>query len=180
MSELDRRDFLKLSLTGSAMLAAGGAVATLSGCSGRSEPPAQGYFFLRTADVTLFTALLPQLLSSMPLDAANFSEVLRRIDGACVLAQAPAQAQLRKLFDLLNTGLTRRLTTGVRGDWSHASAEDIRAFLQRWRNSSIGLFNASYRVLVKLACVSYFSLPVSRQVSGYPGPWAPMYQAVNS
>ena len=131
-------------------------------------------------NVLALTALLPVLLEGMPLTPAMQQEALLRIDGGCVLAQPAAQGEVRKLFDLLNTGLLRRLTTGVGKPWNEAGADDIRHFLDRWRGSSIGLFNAGYRVLVKFACVAYFGQAASRQVSGYPGPLAAMYQAVNA
>ena len=176
---MDRRSFLKLSLAGSAALSAAGLTATLSGCGG-GQAPATGFQFLRDADVSLFRALIPQVMDSVPLDAATAAECLQRIDLGCLLLGPPAQAELRKLFDLLNTGLLRRLSTGVSKPWERASAEEIQAFLVRWHDSGVSLFNAGYRALVKLVCVSYFCMPVSRKLSGYPGPWAPMYKAVNA
>ncbi len=176
---LDRRTFLKLSLTGSAALSAAGIAATLSGCGG-TQPPATGFQFLRDADVALFRALIPQVLDGIVLTAGDAEECLHRLDLGCLLLDKPAQDEVRKLFGLLNTGLLRRLTTGVRNSWDQASAEEIQAFLKRWHDSGVGLFNAGYRALVKLVSVSYFCMPVSRRVSGYPGPWDPMYKAVNA
>lgn len=177
---LDRREFLKIGVTGAALLGIGGVAASLSGCGGGKTPPAKGYFFLRDADVALFTALNPVLLKGMPLDDKDRAEVLRRIDGALLYTDAPAQVEVLKLFDLLNAGLTRRLVTGVNVPWNEASEEQIEAFLARWRDSSVGLFNSGYRVFSKLAAVSYFCMPKSWQVSGYPGPLATMYKAVNA
>ncbi len=176
---MDRRSFLKLSLTGSAALSAAGLTATLSGCGG-GQTPMTGFQFLRDADVILFRALIPQVMDSIALDAATAEECLRRIDLGCLLLGTPAQAELRKLFDLLNTGLLRRLTTGVSKPWDRANGEEIQAFLKRWHDSGVGLFNAGYRALVKLVCVSYFCMPVSRKLSGYPGPLDYMYKAVNA
>lgn len=175
----DRRSFLKLSLAGSAALSAAGLTAALSGCGG-VQPPATGFQFLRAADVTLFRALIPQVLDSIALDAAAAEECLHRIDLGCLLLGPPAQGEARKLFDLLNTGLLRRLSTGVSKPWDQASSEEIQAFLTRWHDSGVGLFNAGYRALVKLVCVSYFCMPVSRTFSGYPGPLNYMYKAVNA
>ncbi|MEK6806611.1 MAG: hypothetical protein AABY95_08180 [Pseudomonadota bacterium] len=176
---MDRRSFLKLSLAGSAALSAAGLTATLTGCSG-APTPATGFQFLRDADVTLFRALIPQVLDGIALDAAAAEECLRRIDLGCFLLEAPAQSEVRKLFDLLNTGLLRRLTTGVSKSWDQAGAEEVQTFLARWHDSSVGLFNAGYRVLVKLVSVSYFCMPQSRKFSGYPGPLDYMYKAVNA
>lgn len=179
LAEYDRRSFLKLGLASSALLGSAGFTATLSGCSGAQQPAATGFAFLRDADLVLFKALLPVILQGVALPPAVLQEALVRIDAACLLAQAPAQAEVRKLFDLLNIGLLRRISTGVKVPWDQASAEDVSAFLTRWRNSSVGLLNAGYRALVKVACVAYFGQTISREVSGYPGPLAAMYKAVN-
>lgn len=177
---LDRRAFLKLGMTGTLLLGAGGLGATLAGCGGKTVPPAAGMGFLREADVALFRALAPVVLEGAPLTPAIIDECLLRIDAACVWLQPAAQGEARKLFDLLNTGLLRRLTTGLAHDWSDASADELRAFLDRWRNSSVGLFNAGYRGLVKLLSVGYYSQRASWAVSGYPGPLKAVYEAVNA
>jgi len=179
---LGRRDFLKLSAGSAALLSAGAFSATLAGCS-QDQPPAAGYRFLRAPDIKLFIALAPVILdTTLPIEnrASSLDALAKGIDGGCALLQAPLQKTLRQLFDLLNTGLTRRLTTGVSEPWEQASEAEIRAFLQRWENSSIGLFNSGYRALTKLVAATWFAGPVGLAAAGYPGPWAPMFDAVNA
>jgi len=180
-----RRSFLKLGVLGSLALGTVGLGAGLSGCHRQVEAAAQGFQFLRDADLKLFRALIPAITNgTWPEDKtareARMLDVLRRIDGACWYLSAPAQAEVLKLFDLLNMGITRRLAAGVSGSWDQASVEDVDAFLNRWRSSSIGLFNAGYHVLNKLVVVSNYSIPAVWPLAGYPGPLDYMYKAVNS
>lgn len=176
----DRRQFLKLGLAGSAALTTVSLTASLSGCGQREQALAQGFQFLRDADLVLFRALTPVVLEGIAVDTATMDESLRRLDDMGARAGTPAQAEIYKLFDLLHMGLTRWLTTGVRVSWNKASPEEIRNFLKRWQNSSIGLFNAGYRLLVKMVEVPYYTQPVGWKAAGYPGPLDWVYKAVNS
>lgn len=181
LATTNRREFLKLSATGSLLLAAGGAAAMLAGCS-REATPASGYAFLRSADLELFTALMPAVLKDTWPEAGRAQQVeatLEAIDATAARCLAPTQKALRDLFDLLDTGLTRRLAAGVSKPWNETSVEEAEAFLQRWQSSRIGLFNAGYRALTKFITGSWIGTPQGFAAAGYPGPWAPMFAAVN-
>lgn len=172
-----RRGFLKTSFLGGLTLSAAGTTAGLTGCGGKAVPAAEGYRYLRTDDVLLFNALIPVVLAPVSTQkdfAKTIDRVLQRIDEFGFNLDAPAAAEIHKLFDLLNMRVTRWLTTGVGSAWQDAQAEEIQQFLNKWRDSSISLFNGGYRALSKFVSVAYFSLPDSRAASGYPGPqsWA--------
>lgn len=177
--DLDRRTFLKLGLAGTTVLGIAGLGGALAGCAKTEEAVAQGFRFLRDADLKLLKALMPVALEGRP-DADIAADGLRVLDGLLLRAGTPAQAELRKLFDLLHVTPLRWLTTGVRKPWNEAGADEVRAFLERWRDSSVGLFNAGYRVLVKLATVPYYAQPAGYRSAGYPGPLASLYAVVNS
>lgn len=182
ITAMHRRDFLKLSTGSVALLAAGSITATLTGCA-KQELPAGGYVFLRPADLALFTALTPVVLgSTLPDDdrAAHIERVLKSIDATSARLLLPTQTALYKLFDLLNAGLTRRLTTGVSKPWAEAEPAQVQAFLTRWQNSSIGLFNAGYRALTKFVTGAWVGTDAGLKAAGYPGPWKPMFDAVNA
>lgn len=179
---LHRRDFLKLSAGSAALLSAGALTATLAGCA-KSQTPASGYVFLRDADLALFAALTPAVLgSTLPGQdrAAHIERVLKGIDATAARVLLPTQTALYQLFDLLNTGLTRRLTTGVSKPWAEADPAQVQAFLVRWQTSSIGLFNAGYRGLTKFITGAWVGSDAGLRAAGYPGPWQPMFDAVNS
>lgn len=183
--DLTRRSFLKLGVAGGVALGTTSLVAGLAGCGRREQAIAEGFLFLRDADVTLFRALTPVVLGeALPVEVAAreplVADVLKRIDGACFLLEPNAQGEVIKLFDLLHLRPTRWLTTGVGAPWAQADAGEIARFLERWRGSSIGAFNAGYRLLTKLVSASYYAIPSTWKLSGYPGPLEAVYKLVNA
>lgn len=176
-----RRDVLKVG-AGFAAIATVGT--TLGGCGKGSAPPAQSYAFLRPDDVALFTALVPGVVAELgrfpPEQRAKLLErTVRGIDGSCAALDFGGRGELRKLFDLLAIKPVRYLFAGI-GDWKNASPADIEAFLGRWQGSRFGTLNAGGNVLVKLAALNFYLQPESWPSTGYPGPLAYMYQAINA
>ena len=181
---LSRRDFLKVGAGFSAALTCAGALGVLSGCGEADKSPAKNFGFLREKDLELFTALAPAIVLDLAqLAAAERSarlvDVLRKLDTTCSALDSSARAELRKLLDLLAVAPLRYLLTGV-GAWKEASTETLHAFLGRWRGSRFATLNAGGNVLVKLISASYYALPAAWPASGYPGPLAHFYKAVNS
>ncbi len=179
-----RRNFLRVGIAGTAILATVGITTGVVSFNRMSQQPqAEGFRFLRPNDVEFFTALVPVVLgNSLPTNEDTqriITQVVQRIDDTCSRLGSPNQKELTQLFDLVNFAPSRRLATGVKHPWPDASGEDISDFLARWRHSRVGLFNAAYRVLTKLVANAYFALPVSFAASGYPGPLAHMYNALN-
>ncbi len=183
-AELTRRAFLKLGVAGGVALGTTSLMAGLTGCGKREQAIAQGFAFLRDADVQLFRALTPVVLGdALPQGEAReplTAETLLRLDAACFMLEPNAQAELVKLFDLLHLRVTRWLTTGVSAPWAEAETADIESFLTRWHGSSIEVFNAGYRVLTKLVAASYYAIPQTWPIAGYPGPLKAVYTLVNA
>lgn len=182
LTALHRRDFLKLSAGSAALLSAGAFTATLAGCA-KHQPPAKGYSFLRPEDLLLFTALAPAVLgSTLPEQdrAKHIEAILRGIDATATRVLLPTQKALYQLFDLLNGGLTRRLTTGVTQPWAETTPAQAEAFLARWQTSSISLFNAGYRGLIKFITGAWMGTEAGLKAAGYPGPYQPMFNVVNA
>ncbi|HLR17398.1 MAG TPA: hypothetical protein VK099_05945 [Alcanivoracaceae bacterium] len=180
-----RRHFLRVGIAGTAILATAGITAGVVGFKRVSnQEVATGYYLFRPDDVALLTALVPVILKgSLPEDTSQhpaiIDAIIKSMDDTCMRLGPPNQKELSQLFDLLNFAPSRRLAAGVKKPWAELADEDIEAFLQRWRHSSVGLFNAAYRVLTKLASNAYFAMPVSFAISGYPGPLEHMYNAIN-
>ena len=177
-----RRTFLKLSVGGSLLF---GTSAFLAGCGKTPGQAAPGYRFLRAGDAEMFGALVPAVLDGMlPAEGeargAQIAGTLQRIDQACLRLGPPAQVELVKLLDLLDARGTRWLITGLGSRWSAAKTGDVSAFMERWRTSSLAMFNAGYHALDTLVVTSYFGQPASWTAAGYPGPLKWVYQAVNS
>ena len=177
---LSRRSLLKLGLATGTVLTVSSFGAGLSGCSRRPAAAAAGLRCLRDADVELFRAVLPVMLAgSLPAEAP-LDGLLARIDDAVLRLGAPAQREVFKLFDLLHLRPTRWLTTGIAEPWREASPQQVAAFLERWRDSRVGLFNAGYLAFNKLCCTAHYSQPEGWVQMGYPGPLAWAYQSLNS
>ncbi len=128
LRELDRRSFLKLGLAGTLALSTLSLTAGLAGCHRAEEASAAGYGVLRAADLTLFRALAPVVLAgALPNEAAprdaQITEILQRRDIGLQKVGAPTLKEIRKLFDLPNFGVTRRLAAGVPAPWNEASPD---------------------------------------------------------
>ena len=181
---LSRRDFLKVGAGFSAMAACAGVLGGLSGCGEAAKAPAKGFGFLRQGDLDLFSALAPAVildLAQLPTGerGARLGDVLHKLDATCSALDSSKQQELRKLLDLLAVAPLRYLLAGV-GAWSEAGTDTLHAFLARWRSSRFATLNAGGNVLVKLISTSYYVLPATWPASGYPGPPARLYQAINS
>ncbi len=173
---MNRRNFLKLGAASSAALTATAFTASLSGCSESPiENTAGTWKILRTSDRTFLASVAPAMLKgSLPTEAvakkSAIDQMLIYMDAA-IFALGPHNAkQMADLFTLLNFGLSRGLTTGVWSKWENASQEEIENFLNKWRESSLGLFNLGYNGLNKLMAATWFGQPASWQQVGYPGP----------
>lgn len=184
---MNRRELIKCGLAGSWLLGSVSLTAGLTGCTASPHRPeqltgeasARPWRYLTEADVTLWSALTPvllqgQLASDPDARAIEVEGVVRRVDAAISGFSANKQAELRQLFDLLHLGLSRALLAGVWTSWGQADPEDVAAFLERWRNSRIGVFNQGYAALAQLGAVAYYIEPQHWAASGYPGPpaWA--------
>ena len=101
------------------------------------------------------------------------------VDGSCAALDLGSRTELRKLLDLLAITPVRYLLAGI-GDWKAASPADIDAFLNRWRSSRFGTLNAGAGVLIKLTASNFYLLPESWPSTGYPGPLAYVFQAINT
>ncbi len=174
---MHRRQFLKLGLVGSAVLSATSLTAVLSGCTDTVNQSGE-WKVLRTSDRVFFTAIAPVMLKgSLPQNpqarAEGIQVMLRNIDQGIWLQGPHNQKQLTDLLNLLNFAPARYATTGVWDRWEDANEADIEAFLNRWRDSSLGLFNLAFNGLNKLMCVTWFSQPMAWPAIGYPGPKFP-------
>ena len=168
---LSRRGVLKVGACASALLATAGLGASLSGCSASSS--ASGFAVLRSSDLIFLRALIPVMLagsvpaSSMP-DATKAT--LNTLDDNLNHLSPALLSLTQQLFDVLAMPMTRGPLTGVWGRWENASPEQIRHFLQRWQNSSLGLLKMGHGSLVQLVMMSWYECPQSWAACGYPGP----------
>ena len=168
---LSRRGLLKVGLLGSALLSTAGLTATLSGCS--ASTPHSGFAVIRASDLAFLQALIPVMLEGAVVPARMaqaVSDTLESIDYSLDHLSPELLKLTVQLFDVLALPLTRGPLTGVWGSWQNASANDVRAFLERWQNSSIGLLKMGHVSLLQLVLMSWYSRTESWAHCGYPGP----------
>ncbi|HET8848567.1 MAG TPA: hypothetical protein VFM78_01680 [Marinobacter sp.] len=186
---MNRRGFLKTGVAGTLFLGTVSVTAGLSGCAtrpaGKISPVASRmdaryqFQFLSEDDIALFEALLPAMFATALPGEPNqqrfaIAGTIERIDQGIAQFGAPNQRELRKLFDLLNFAPTRITLARVWSGWPNVEAAGAEAFLNRWRDSRIGLFNNGYIALTKIANVAFYGAPQQWHLSGYGGPpgWA--------
>ncbi len=168
-----RRGFLQLGLMGTATLALGSTVATLTGCATSLKQSSQ-FKFLTPEDREIFAALVPQVLSkSFPgnlSQEAAMQRVLLSLDDVIHTLQYHNRSQMRMMFDALTVAPLRLVAGASWTRWKDMSPEQVNAFLDNWKNSSISLKNMGHMSLTKLINISWYSQPESFVSTGYPGP----------
>lgn len=174
---MNRRDFLKLGAASSAALTATALTASLTGCS-ESMPVNSDWLVLREQDRIMLAAIAPVMLKgSLPTEPQakqqGIDTMLKYMDVGISKLGPHNSKQISDLFTLLNFGLSRGLTTGVWSKWENASEAEIENFLNRWRESSVGLFTLGYNGLNKLMCATWFGQSGAWQNVGYAGPLYP-------
>ena len=168
---LSRRGLLKVGLLGSAFLASAGLTATLSGCS--VSTPKAGFAVIRASDLPFLQALIPLMLEGAVVPARMpqaVSDTLESIDYSLDHLSPELRGLTVQLFDVLALPVTRGPLTGIWGSWQHASANEVRVFLERWQNSAIGLLKMGHASLLQLVLMAWYSRAESWAHCGYPGP----------
>ncbi|MCG4452605.1 twin-arginine translocation pathway signal protein [Pseudomonas sp. MMS21-TM103] len=168
---LSRRNLLQVGLLGSAFLATAGLTASLSGCS--ASTPKAGFSVIRESDLPFLTTLIPVMLEGAVAPAMMpqaVSGTLESLDYSLNHLSPELLKLTVQLFDVLAMPLTRGPLTGVWGSWQKASASEVRAFLERWQHSSIGLLQMGHASLLQLVMMSWYSRAESWSHCGYPGP----------
>lgn len=166
-----RRSLLKLGLVGGALLATVGGIASLS--SDGDDQPAPGYLALRAADLpflqTLIPVILDQALTGERLIVV-MPQVLRDIDLGLASVSPALLSQIRELFDVTSSRLTRGPLTGVWQPWQETAPGQVAEFLQRWRDSSLALLRQGHAALLQMVLMAWYGNPDAWAHCGYPGP----------
>ena len=168
-----RRGFLQLGLMGTATLALGSAVATLTGCSSPLKQNSE-YKFLQSEDREFFAALIPVVLhKSFPgelNDDAAMKRTLLALDDLIYTLQYHNRIQMRQLFDALSMAPVRVIAGASWEGWKDMRPKQVDEFLISWRDSMIQPKRNGYVALSKLIGISWYSQPESFASTGYPGP----------
>lgn len=152
---------------GSLLALAGGALLMLG-------PGLQGGR-LSPAGRELFAAVARGVLGDLlPGEAAARTQALQahlgRLDDAIGGLPPAVQREINELVTLLASAPGRLALTGLTRDWVQASDAEIRATLQRLRESSLAVRQQLYHALRNLTNGAYFADASTWPAIGYPGP----------
>lgn len=166
-----RRRFLKVGLLGSAVLAAAAGGVVLS----RKPAPCSPCLWLHQGDRDLLQALVPVLLAGALPDAETerqqaINEIIDGVDTTVAHFPGEIRAEIRQLFWLLESPLTRGLMTGAWGGWTGSDPVVVREFLKSWQHSRLDLLRVGYTALHDLVAGAWYANPLSWQRIHYPGP----------
>jgi hypothetical protein len=164
-----RRQFIKVGIAGALVFAAArwldrpGAIAA-----------APGYQFLDANTAAVAAALIPVVLAgALPAEGAARARAIEETTAAFDRAVAGLSPAVRKevdeLFSILRFAPVRLMLTGLWAPVEEASAQDIGAFLRRWRNSSFEIQRAAYQAITQLIQAAWYGNPGSWVFIGYPG-----------
>lgn len=166
-----RRQFLKVGLLGSTILAAAAGGIVLSRKSKSCGP----CLWLHQDDREFLKAVVPVMLAgALPEDSNKrihaIDEVIIGFDFTVAHFPPTVRAEIRQLLWLLESPLTRPLLTGVWSGWHKAEVADIQDFLNRWKDSRLDLLRVGYTALHDLIVGAWYANPLSWQRINYPGP----------
>ncbi|MGZ5101688.1 MAG: hypothetical protein ACXWGX_13915 [Usitatibacter sp.] len=164
-----RRQFIKVGLAGAAILAATRCL------EGSQAATATGFQVLDARTAAVMAAMIPVVLSgSLPGEsqarARAIREVVEAFDRAVAGLSPAVQNEVDQLFGVLRFAPVRIALTGLWDPVELSSAEEIAAFLTRWRHSRFGIQRAGYQALTQLIQASWFGSTASWAAIGYPGP----------
>ena len=168
--KLSRRTFIAAGIVGTA------ALVTAGWLKGPHAPPSAEPRRALDADAeAIMRAVVPVLLAgALPEDRAQRSaavgETLSAIDQAIAGLPAAAQKELAELFALLALPPARLALARVGAPWPQAAVADVRAFLDRFRDSGFTLLRAAYRAMHELTFAAWYGNPRAWPAIGYPGP----------
>ena len=168
-----RRGFFLLLLIGTATLAFGSTLASLTGCTSSLEKNSD-YKFLQPNDREFFAALIPVVLNKGFPGELNHDAAIKRtllaLDDLIYTLQYHNRIQMRQLFDALSFAPIRIAAGASWASWKDMSHEQVNDFLVDWRDSVIPPKRMGYVSLSKLIGISWYAQPESFVSTGYPGP----------
>ncbi|MDQ5906156.1 MAG: hypothetical protein QG590_637 [Pseudomonadota bacterium] len=172
---IGRREFLKVGVAGSVLLACAGKLHAASATSASNATnPAAGAKAGNDEEAAMLAAIANAVLVGMlPADAAARANVLAETAGGVRHAVSglslQSQKEVAELFALLTLSPSRRLIAGVSSPWGEAAVEDVAAFLESWRRSRFALLQGAYAALHDLVLGAWYARPETWLAIGYPG-----------
>jgi hypothetical protein len=152
--------------------AAGAAALVVARLLPRSSPPVGA---LDGDANVILVALAPIMLAgALPSAPAERDDALRETLSGVNVAVAGLsprqQRELDDLFALLTLAPSRWSLARMTTSWQDASRDDVERFLDRLRESRIGVLRAAYDALHQLVMAAWYGNTRAWPAIGYPGP----------
>jgi hypothetical protein len=173
----NRRQFLKVGIAGALALAVTrsldrNAFALVNPNSLRGSLDLKN---LANKDAEVIAALAPVILAgSLPDDIVSrqiaINEVVEAFDRTVAGLSPAVQREVEELLSLLTMPITRRFVVGISATWPNATEEEIKQFLERWRNHRFALLQQGYQALVRVMIACWYGNPLSWGKISYSGP----------
>ena len=130
---------------------------------------------LANKDAEVIAALAPVILAgSLPDDIVSrqiaINEVVEAFDRTVAGLSPAVQREVEELLSLLTMPITRRFVVGISATWPNATEEEIKQFLERWRNHRFALLQQGYQALVRVMIACWYGNPLSWGKINYGGP----------
>ncbi len=166
----NRRTFIAAGAVGVAALAIAGwwKDAPPTKVTGTVPPlSADGHDILRAVVPVMLDGALPVEPSAR---AAAIDETMAALGVAVSGLPAAAQAELAQLFALLSLPPVRLAVARLDAPWPQAAPAQVRACIDRFRDSPLILLRAAYDGLHQLTFAAWYGNPRAWPAIGYPGP----------
>jgi hypothetical protein len=176
-TSLNRRDFLKKSALGAAMLASAGfasGCAAAVGAATRYPAPSAPLKVFDAKQYTTLQALLDRLLPASPTHPGAAAVQLAAIVDA-EFAHWPTTDQ-RDLKQLLDVFEDFTWVSGFWGPFTGMTPERQDAYMAHWMTSWLDLQREGFSALRSVAMVLYYAQDASWHATGYPGPFDPRFR----
>lgn len=176
-SQHSRRQFLKAGVAGALALAITRSLDRNAFAVAVSDA-ARGSLDLKklaNRDAEVIAALAPVILAgSLPDDVVSrqiaINEVVEAFDRTVAGLSPAVQREVEELLSLLTMPITRRFVVGINATWPNATEEEIKQFLERWRNHRFALLQQGYQALVRVMIACWYGNPLSWGKISYGGP----------
>ena len=163
-----RRQLLKVGIAGGLVLA---------GARWLDRPGAMAapnYRFLDDRSAGAVAAIVPVVLEgALPKEPAAarraVDETVEAFDRAVAGLSPSVQKEVDELFAILRFAPMRLMFTGLWAPLEEAPAQDVAAFLTRWRHSRFDIQRAGYQALTQLIQAAWYGNGASWAAIGYPG-----------
>ena len=164
---MQRRQFIKRSVFGSALLGLGGLTGVALWPGDRSVRADRPLLCLTERTFPILVAVAARVLRTT---TAQPAAVAYRVDEALRSARPEAARDINRALLLLENALTGFLLRGRARPFSELTVDEQDVALLAWRDSPLLVLNGAYHALRKLCLAAHYANEDAFSDARYPGP----------